>query len=417
MSTMPALVKPRPSEGQPWKEGLKLTEKPIPSVGRSNEVKVKVVLAAMCGTDVGIYHSRESIKAEMLHAENDEVITGHEFCGEVTEAGELAREHLARIVHERYRSHESDTVIQEFIRGRDYREIAADPNFMDFLQEHFYITSEMHIVCGVCYSCRTGHGHACENTRIKGVHDDGIFTRYTIVPAENTTLIRKGEIPPEVIAFMDAFGNAVHTAQSTDLMGITVAVLGLGVQGLMSAAIAHWSGASYIVATDFSNPAQGFTHEKLEEDRFRVARNIGVDDCIDMAQPDARDRLLRTVMSNTNNSGVDVVYEMSGSANAYTDAMEIIRTGGTFALLGLPSDPVTLDFSEKVIFRDVTIKGIIGRGMFHTWETMYRLLKSGMADLMLENGFVSHKYTLSEYEKAFQAHDSGDAIKVILIPE
>ena len=414
---MQALIKPRPVSGESWHEGLIYTEKPVPEIRRSNEVKVKVVMGAMCGTDVGIYHSRESLRMEMLHAEQNEVITGHEFCGEVSDAGSLAREHLARMVHERYRSHAGDTVLQEFIRGRDYRDIAQDPDFLDFLQEHFYITSEMHMVCGVCYTCRTGNGHACQNTRIKGVHEDGIFTEYTILPAGNTTLIRKGEIPPEVIAFMDAFGNAVHTAQTTDLMGTTLAILGLGVQGLMAAAIAERSGASYIIATDFAHPEMGFTHEKLEKDRFRVAKNIGVDDCIDMAEPDAHQKLVSTVMNNTNNGGVDVVYEMSGSASAYNDALDIIRTGGTFSLLGLPSDPITLDFSEKVIFRDITIKGVIGRRMFQTWETMYRLLKSGMADLMLENGFVSHKYPLSEYEKAFDAHDSGDAIKVVLIPE
>jgi len=417
METMQALVKSRPEPGHPWEKGLRLAEKPVPNVQKSNDIKVKVVMAAMCGTDVGIYHNSDSVRMEMEHARQDEIITGHEFCGEVLDAGDLARDYLARMVHERFRSHAADTAIQEFMQGRDAHDIAGDIDFLDFLQEHFYITAEMHMVCGVCLTCRTGKGHACQNTRIKGVHEDGIFTSYVVVPAENTTLIRKGEIPPEVIAFMDAFGNAVHITQTTDLMGATLAVLGLGVQGLMASAIARWSGASYIIATDFSNPAQGFTHEKLSEDRFKVAKNLGVNDCVDMALPNSHENLLSVVFNNTNNSGVDVVYEMSGSAKAYNDALDIVRTGGTLSLLGLPNDPVTVDFSEKVIFRDITIKGVIGRQMFHTWETMYRLLRSGMADLLLDNGFVSHKYPLAEYEKAFAAHDRGDAIKVILVPE
>ncbi|MEJ2050275.1 MAG: zinc-binding dehydrogenase [Calditrichota bacterium] len=417
MASMQALVKKRPQPDTPWERGLRLVEKPIPEVRRADDVKVRVVMAAMCGTDIGIYQSRDSVKAEMMGNRAEEVITGHEFCAEVEDAGELARLHLARMLHERYVSHEEDQDVQSFIRGRTYEAIADDPSFLDFLREKFYITSEMHIVCGVCYSCRTGNGHHCHNTIIKGVHEDGIFTKYAVVPAGNTMLIRKGEIPPEVIAYMDAFGNAVHTVQSINPMGASIAVLGIGVQGLMAAAIARWNGASYIVATDFSNPEHGYTPEKLAQQRFRVAENIGVDVCFDMAEPDAHQRLVNMVMHQTHSNGVDAVFEMSGSAAAYRDGLDIIRTGGTFSLLGLPNEPVTVDFSDKVIFRGITLKGIIGRNMFQTWETMYRLLKSGMADLMLQNGFVSHKFRLSEYEEAFRVHAAGDAIKVILMPE
>ncbi|MBS1271627.1 MAG: L-threonine 3-dehydrogenase [Candidatus Marinimicrobia bacterium] len=416
MPDMPALVKPRPKKNEPWEPGLRLVERPVPEVEREDQVKVQVVKAAMCGTDVGIYQSRDSLRQEMKDNREEEVITGHEFCGVVEDAGTLGREHLARSFYERYVSHENDTVVQDFIGGRSYLEVADDPNFLDFLREYFYITSEMHKVCGVCHVCRTGQSHACQNTIIKGVHEDGIFTKYAVVPANNTLLIRKGEIPPEVIAYMDAFGNAVHTAQSINLMGASVAVLGIGVQGLMAAAIAKWCGASFVIATDFSNPDHGYTHEKLEQHRFQTARNVGVDECVDMALPDSRARLTELVMQYSNNTGVDAVLEMSGSADAYKDAMSIIRNGGTFALLGLPSKPITMDFSEQVIFPGVTIKGIIGRGMFHTWETMYRLLKTGMADLMLENGFVSHTFPLAEYKSAFEVHEQGEAIKVILEP-
>ncbi len=416
MSTMRALIKPRPVQGKAWKTGLQLVEKPVPEVKMSNDVKVKVVMGAMCGTDVGIYQSRDSLKNTMMQVKSEDVITGHEFCGEVEDAGPLARERLARMCQERYVSHEEDPDVQEFIQDRGHEDLANDLNFIDFVKEHFYITSEMHIVCGVCYVCRTGNSHACKNTIIKGVHEDGIFTEYAIVPAENTMLIRKGEIPPEVIAFMDAFGNAVHTVQSVDLMGASVAVLGIGVQGLMAAAIAKWSGASFIVATDFSNPEHGYTKEKLEEKRFSVARNIGVDICQDMAEENSHQKLVNRIMHVTNSTGVDAVFEMSGSPYAYNDGLDIIRTGGTFSLLGLPDRDITLNFSDKVIFRGITIKGIIGRGMFHTWETMYRLLRSGMADLMLENGFVSHKFSLEDYQRAFEVHEAGDAIKVILEP-
>ncbi len=414
--TMLALVKPRPVMSEQWAEGLQLQERAVPNIARPDQVKIRVEMAGICGTDVGIYHSKSSIKAEMTGISGDSVIVGHEFCGVVNDVGELARETLAQTFLEKSRW-DPDPDIQQFIKNRKASQIAEDPNFLDILSEKFYITAEMHMTCGVCYQCRTGNGHACQNTRIKGIHEDGVFAKYTVVPVHNTMLIKKGEIAPEVIAFMDAFGNALHTASSANLQGAHVAILGTGVQGLMATAIAKQSGAALIITTDLSNPATGFTHEKLEKNRFSIARRVGANYCFDMAQANSRQKMIETVMRETNNTGVDAVFEMSGSPSAYIDALEIIRMGGTISLLGIPALDITLDFSKKIIFRGLTLHGIIGRRMFHTWETMYRLLKGGMADLMLQNGFVSHKYPLSEFEKGFEAHDRGEAIKVILIPE
>ncbi|MFZ0391438.1 MAG: alcohol dehydrogenase catalytic domain-containing protein [Calditrichia bacterium] len=416
MSRMLALVKEKPVISESWPEGFRLEERPVPEISRPDQVKVEVLMAGICGTDVGIYHSKSTIKAEMTAMGGKSVITGHEFCGVVTDAGQMARETLARSFLEKSLN-DPEPELQRFIGERTFHQIAADPQFLDVLKEYFYITAEMHIVCGVCYQCRTGNGHACQNTRIKGIHEDGVFARYTIIPVNNALLIKKGEIPPEVIAFMDAFGNALHTTSSVDLQGASVAILGSGVQGLMATAIAKRGGASLIINTDVSNPAGGVTQEKLKKNRFSIAYRVGARYAFDMALSDSRKKLIETVMRETQNTGVDAVFEMSGSPGAYYDALDILRMGGTFALLGIPAGDITLDFSNKIIFRGLNIKGIIGRKMFGTWETMYRLLKDGMAAQMMENGYVSHKFPLNEFEKGFEAHERGEAIKVILIPE
>ncbi|GAB4172617.1 MAG: L-threonine 3-dehydrogenase [Calditrichia bacterium] len=416
MNMMKALTKPRPVMNEPWPIGLSLEEKPIPEVERDDQVKLEVVAAGICGTDVGIYHSKETLKVEMSRLKQDSVIVGHEFCAEVADAGDIARDTLARILYEKSKWMKQDYDLQQFITNHSLAEMANSPDLLPLIREKFYVTSEMHVICGVCHQCRTGNGHACQNTIIKGLQEDGAFAKYTVVPSSNITLIRKGDIQPEVIAFMDAFGNALHTVSSVNLLGKRVAVLGCGVQGLMAIAIAKRAGASFIVATDVSNPAQGITREKLEKTKFAIARNVGADVCFDMGIEDSKAKLVETVMRETDNTGVDAVFEMSGSPFAYDDALNIIRMGGTFSLLGIPSRQVQVDFANKVIFRGINIQAIIGRRMFETWETMERILKSGMADLMMENGFVSHVFPLEEFEKGFDAHEKGDAIKVVLKP-
>ncbi|WP_218060073.1 alcohol dehydrogenase catalytic domain-containing protein [Candidatus Kryptonium thompsonii] len=232
---MKAVIKPTPHPQKDWEKGLILTEVPIPQITDPREVKIEILASAICGTDVGIYNSKQSLKDEMLSNTTPYVIIGHEFAGKIVDAGDIARKHLAGLLI--VKSYE-DKTLSDFIGKRNTDELAGDPDLIKFLNENFVVSAEMHITCGKCYQCRIGQKHVCQNTKIKGIHEDGAFTKYVKVPAENIVLFRNGELPVEIIAFMDAIGNAVHTAQSVNLMGQTVAILGCGVQGLMATAIA-----------------------------------------------------------------------------------------------------------------------------------------------------------------------------------
>jgi threonine dehydrogenase-like Zn-dependent dehydrogenase len=65
MSTMKAVVKPRPLPGKDWKKGFDLLDRPVPKIEKSTDVKFQVVAAAICGTDVGIYNSKDSLRDSM----------------------------------------------------------------------------------------------------------------------------------------------------------------------------------------------------------------------------------------------------------------------------------------------------------------------------------------------------------------
>src|SRR6202030_1142320 len=123
------------------------------------------------------------------------------------------------------------------------------------LQEGMYVSAEMHVTCGHCRPCRAGQRHICENTRILGVHGDGCFAQYVVVPAFNVVPLDRKFVPVRVGAFLDALGNAVHTTQVADLSGRSVAVLGYGPIGAMCAEIARISGVSLIAITDVNSHA------------------------------------------------------------------------------------------------------------------------------------------------------------------
>jgi threonine 3-dehydrogenase len=410
---MKALIKEKPSDSTPWKVGLRLEDRPIPDDIGPDEVLIKVVAAGICGTDSGIYNCKASLRNEMLKLKSDSVIVGHEFCGKIQKAGSDALVRLGEIVEHQSRI---DPAIENFVRGRSSTQLASDSNFGGFLHEHFIASAEMHITCGWCYQCRIGEQHVCRNTIIKGVHADGAFAEYVKVPSRNLVLFRAGELPTSIIAFMDAIGNAVHTVQSADLVGQNVVVLGAGTQGVMATAIAHRSGASRIYVTDFSNPGRGMTHDKVDKNRFAFARRFGAIDCFDLALPEERDRMKRRIMEDTNGTGVDVALEMSGSYSAYRDAFELLRMGGKFVLLGLPEGEMKMDFARDVIFRGLTVHGVIGRRVFQTWEVMRHILTAGLGKEFLDSGFVSRELPLEQYEEGFAALARGEALKVILKP-
>jgi threonine 3-dehydrogenase len=206
----------------------------------------------------------------------------------------------------------------------------------------------------------------------------------------------------------------VQTAQVTQ--GSSVLVLGAGIQGLMAVAVAKKMGAGKIFLTDASMPSRGLTHQKLQETKFALAKKLGADFCFDVADDAGKQSLMQTIKQETQNTGVDAALEMSGSYYALEDALKNIRMGGTIALLGLPSGKKEIDFSRDIIFRGISIKGVIGRRIFSTWDIMKSLLTGGLAQTILDNHIITHDLPLEKFQEGFDAIKSGDAYKVILRP-
>ena len=353
---MPAIRKLAPADGA---EATRLVELPTPRPARG-EVVIKVLATALCGTDRHIYHWDPSIR----HSVSPPRTYGHEFCGEVAEAGPGVELELGS-----------------------------------------YVSAEMHVVCGRCRPCRLGQRHVCENTRILGLHDEGAFAGYVKVPASNVVRLDRSIVPPRVGAFLDALGNAVHTTQYAELEGARVAVFGYGPIGAMAAAVAHHAGAERIDIVDV-NPHAIARAEAWK--KAKQAAHVHVADA--MHRPD----WAREVARETE-GGVDVVLEMSGAEAAVNQALKLVRPGGQVSLLGLPrSDSLTLSqYARDLIFKGVSVQAVIGRRMFDTWERMLELLRTGLDVSFI----VSETYpSLEHFHKGMEAFDSGEAQKVVYFP-
>src|SRR5438309_93004 len=226
--------------------------------------------------------------------------------------------------------------------------------------------------------------HICENLRILGVDFDGGFADYVVIPERNAWEVDP-RIPPDVASIHDPFGNAVHTVfkgSNDDLATSTVVVLGCGPIGLFAVGVARASGARQVVA--------------VEPNEFRrsIAKQMGADVVVDPTQQDP----VEAVREATDGHGAEVVLEMSGVPHVIEQGTRMLAGGGRMGLLGLPTEPVTLDLAENVIFKEARLFGVTGRELFRTWEQTSTLLATVMVDV---SPVITHRFPLHEFEEAF----------------
>jgi threonine 3-dehydrogenase len=338
---MRALVKAKPEVGL-WMENV-----PVPEPG-PNDVLIKVKKSAICGTDVHIWNwdswAQKTIPVPM--------VVGHEFVGEVAEVGSAVTKYQ---VGER-------------------------------------VSGEGHIVCGKCRNCRAGRGHLCHYTKGVGVNRPGSFGEFVCIPEHNVVSI-PDDVPDEVAAIFDPFGNAVHTALSFDLVGEDVLVTGAGPIGIMGAMVAKRSGARKVVITDI-NPI-----------RLELARKCGIDHVVDASKEDLKDVMNGIGMKE----GFDVGLEMSGAPPAFRSMIDTMNNGGKIAILGIAPDGFGIDWN-KVIFKMLTLKGIYGREMFETWYKMIAFVQGGLDVSQI----ITHRIKIDEFRDGFEAMRSGNSGKVVM---
>jgi threonine 3-dehydrogenase len=139
--------------------------------------------------------------------------------------------------------------------------------------------------------------------------------------------------------------------------------------------------------------------------RRAIAERMGATVAVDPRERDLREvgRELGLV------EGFDVALEMSGNATALRGALGAMAHGGGIAILGIPTEEITLDVNE-IVFKMLTLRGIYGREMYETWYKMTVMLQSGL-DI---TPAITHRFSFRDHEAAFAAARSGDAGKVIM---
>ena len=330
-------------------DGFELIEHPVPSPG-PGEVLIKTASTSICGTDLHIWLWDEWSRDEVPLG----TITGHETCGEVVALGEGVSSHKI-----------GDQV-----------------------------AIECHLACWNCPRCDEGNAHICENGSIFGVHDNGAFAPYFTIPATNARHTPDG-LDSVHGSIQDPLGNAIHTLTGGPVEGATIAIHGLGPIGLFAVNAAKAMGASKVIAIDWDNKY-----------RMGLAEKLGADLVLGKG-----DNIIETILSETDGRGVDNTCEFSGSPVALANAIRSTRMGGYLNVLSVYGNSTPEVPMNDLVFRYLHLKGINGRKMWSTWDTMHDLLSSGAIDV---DSIVTHRLGISEFQKGMELTRSGLCGKVVL---
>ncbi len=235
-----------------------------------HEVLIAVKAVGVCGTDIDLYHNKQTYKVGVP------VILGHEFTGEIAEVG-------------------SDVVGWQ-VGDRVVSETAAR-------------------ICGTCSFCRAGKYNFCPERKGFGYGVDGAFADF--VKTRAGTLHRVPDsLDYEQAVLIEPVTVTVNalTADIRIYPGDTVAIIGPGTVGLLTVKMACIAGARNVVMIGRSR------HQR----RFQMARDLGATETIDSESEDAVARM-RAIGDGL---GADVVVDVSGSSETLDLALDIVRPIG-----------------------------------------------------------------------------------------
>jgi len=322
------------------------------------DVIVEVELTAVCGSDLHVYHARET-------GLDTGTVMGHEFVGRVVEIGGDVRD----------------------------------------LKPGQAVLSPFTTSCGACYYCRAGLTARCVRGGLFGWVEDGVglhgaqAERVRVPLAESTLLtIPDGVSSEEGLLLGDVFSTGYFCALRGEVApaGVCV-VIGCGPVGLSAILGAKDLGAERIFAVD------------SVAERLEIARSLGATP-IDytMTHP------ATLIAEATAGRGADTVLEVVGNAAAHRTAIDVVRPGGTVSVVGVHNEE-SFSFSPSEAY-DKNLTYRVGRCPA---RAMAQRLLPAVRDKRFDLApLISHRFPLAEGVTAYEWFDEkrDGCIKAVLMP-
>lgn len=260
------------------------------------------------------------------------------------------------------------------------------------------VTSETTFyICGECRYCKSKDYNLCNSRKGLGTQQDGAFSKYVIARAESIHHL------PENVDFRSAamaepLACTYHAVEMADIKeGDLVVVIGPGPIGLLAAQVAKARGGKVIIT--------GLSNDQVRLDK---AKELGMDYAVNTQEQNVKE-LVRAL---TDGYGADVVLECSGAVPAAKQGLDLLHKKGQFVQVGLFSQPDIPFDLEKIIQKEIRVFGSRSQKSAD-WEPSLALMNEGKVNA---KALVTHEYNITQWDEAYRAIKSGEAIKVLLTP-
>ena len=291
-----------------------------------------------------------------------------------------------------------------FILGHEwYGEIAALGSMVEGFSLRQRVIGEPQKGCRVCARCLEGRYHLCLNApqpekgyKLYGHNANGAYAEYVAVQA--TTIHPMPDhlgMEEGVSACNVGIGlQAVRRARID--VGDSVAVIGVGLLGIITLQLAKICGAGRTIAV-------GRGH------RLKIAGELGADEKVDRMQGD----VVKRVKELTGGTGADVVIECAGAEEAVQQSLDCVRRGGRVVLAGFTGSKGVLLDTNRIALDEIEVVGT--RGAPNALPESIGLLASGRINV---KPLVTHQLPLSEVRRGMEIFTNRleNVIRVALIP-
>ncbi len=266
------------------------------------------------------------------------------------------------------------------------------------------VTMYLVLPCGTCTYCKRGRANLCETRTTMAYQHDGGFAEYMAVPrqaVENQQLIRiPDHVSFEEAALTEPLGCVIN-AHSRLNIGLkdTVVVIGAGPIGLLHGLASKIEGANHVCLMDVS------------EKRLKLGNKFGFDSYVLVT---ADGEHIKKAKALNNDLGPDVVIVACGVARAQVEALEMAGKAARIDIFGgLPkSNPYANLNTNLIHYRELVVSGSYSQKA-EDFMTALQLIASGSFPAQ---DIITHRFKLTDLLQAFDAFQSGQAIKVCIQP-
>jgi 2-desacetyl-2-hydroxyethyl bacteriochlorophyllide A dehydrogenase len=268
--------------------------------------------------------------------------------------------------------------------------VEASPDRTDLVGRA--VVADNLVTCGQCPACQTGRPNLCPRMDELGFSLDGAHADYLVTRASSVRVIPAG-VTLRAAALTEPLGVALYgTRRARVGTGDRVLVLGAGPIGLLALQTCLAAGAGEVWQAD------------RRAERLALATRLGAAGTLDVSRELLGAGLVRA------GQAPDVVLECSGSPEAFSTAIKVVRPGGRIGVLGYYADELAEVRPSDIMMRDLEVIGAVCPT--GTWDAALELLATGRVNT---EALISHVLPLERFDEGYRlARGAPGVLKVLL---